>query len=384
MKLETLCNHQKPPILDPENRPLNTPIYQSVKFTFDKLSQVKELFTGERNGYFYSRYKNPTVEQLEQLLARAQNCEQGLACGSGVSAISTTLLSLLNQGDQVIYFIESYRPTRLIIEKILGKFGVSGVKLSLDDISGIEAAMKDPKTKLVIWESPSNPQVKVPDNESIVRLAKEHQVTTVLDNTFAGFHKNQDLEIDIYLHSLSKYAGGHGDVMGGVILSSRETIEKIHEYAVELGPVLDPHSAFLILRGMKTYQLRYDKQVENTSKVAHWLKKQDSIENIFYPEFTSPSREGQDFGTVLMFNLKDKSFNIERFIDRLNLFQLSASLGSTESLVAPALLFYGEDLSDAQREKAGIDHTSIRLSLGIEDCDDLIQDLKLGLRLLES
>ena len=380
MKLDTLTNHFRAPQLAAENRPLVPPIYQSVKFTFDKLSQVEELFAGDRKGYFYSRYKNPTVQQLEELLAKAQGTEAGLATSSGVGAISTTLFSLMKSGDQIVYFIESYRPTRLLIENTLSKFGVKGIKLSLDDIDGIEAAFKDSKTKFAIWESPSNPQVKVPDNGSIIDLAKKHKVCTILDNTFAGFHKNRDLDVDIYLHSLTKYAGGHGDVMGGVILSSDEIIQKIFVEAIEIGPVLDPHAAFLILRGMKTYQLRYDRQAENTKSIALWLSQQDFIERVFYPGFNQEQNPDSDFGTVVMFNLKDKSRKIEGIVDKLELFQLSASLGSTESLVAPALFFYGGDLSEAQRKKAGLDETSIRLSLGIEDCSDLIEDLKKALQ----
>ena len=380
MKIDTLANHFQIDAPKADNEPLVPPIYQSVKFTFDGFAKVKDLFEGRRDGYFYSRYKNPTVKQLEQLLAQAQGTESGLATGSGVAAISTALLSLLKSGDQIVYFIESYRPTRTIIENILGKFGVKGVKLSLDDMNGIENAFKQEETKFVIWESPTNPQLKTPNNRKIIQLAKEFGVTSILDNTFAGFHKNRDLDVDLYIHSLTKYACGHGDAMGGVILGSHSLIKTIHKDACELGPVLDPNSAYLILRGMKTYQLRYERQSQNASKLASWLSEQEPVEKVFFPTPNECSKD-EDLGTVLMFNLKDKEKAIEDVIDKLQLFTLSASLGSTESLVAPALYFYGGDLNPEQREKANLDRTSIRLSLGIENCDDLIQDLQQALHL---
>ena len=350
MDIDTFSNHQKAPELASDNHALVPPIYQSVKFTFDKMSQMKELFEGKRPGYFYSRFKNPTVDQLEQLLAKAQGTEMGIATSSGVAAISSCLFSLLKSGDKIVYFIESYKPTRILIEKILAKFGVEGIKLSLDDLDQMESAFQDQDCRYVIWESPTNPQVKIPQNQRIIELAKKHGVRTILDNTFAGFHKNRELDIDIYIHSLSKYASGHGDVMGGVILSRKQIIDEMFHDTVEIGSCLDPHAAYLILRGMRTYQLRYDKQAASAQTVAQWLTEHPKVEEVFYPGISAQPQK-IDNGTVLMFNLKDKESGVESIIDRLKLFTLSASLGSTESLAAPALYFYGGDLSPNKESK---------------------------------
>ncbi|SMF76375.1 trans-sulfuration enzyme family protein [Pseudobacteriovorax antillogorgiicola] len=383
MNLETLTNHFQLDPIPHDNRPLVSPIYQSVKFTFPKLADVKGLFEGQRPGYFYSRYRNPTVFELEQLLAKAQGTEAGLATSSGVGAISTALFSLLRQGDKIIYFIESYRPTRILIEKTLKKFGVEGIKLSLDDLDQINEAAALPETRFMIWESPTNPQLKVPNNKELVAIAQRHQLTTILDNTFAGFHKNQDLDVDLYIHSLTKYAGGHSDVMGGALLGREPVIREIFEHAVEIGSVLDPHAAFLILRGMKTYRLRYERQAQNALALAVWLQEQAQVGDVFYPGLDYLKDQlPTDGGTVVMFNFKNKSSSLEAFIDGLKLFTLSASLGSTESLVAPALYFYGMDLSEDQRQRARLDQTSVRLSLGIESIEDLKSDIAQSLAAL--
>lgn len=374
MHLETQINHQIQSPLPADNTPLVAPLYHSVKYTFEKFSSLKDLFGGDRDGYFYSRYRNPTVRQLENLLAQIQGTEDGLATSSGVGAIATTLFSCLKSGDRILYFIESYRPTRTLIETTLSKFGVIGVKLSLDQTDRIKEELAHPDTRMVIWESPTNPQLKIPNSAFIVQQAKAHGVTTVLDNTFGGFHKNKDLDVDIYIHSLTKYAGGHGDAMGGVILSSRSIIKSIHQDSVEFGNTMDPQGAFLILRGMKTYKLRYQRQAENAKVIATWLKSHPLVKDVFYPGLR-PDLAMEDGGTVLMFNLK-KAVPLEIILDKLNLFKLSASLGSTESLVAPALYFYGSDLSVQQQQQASLDETSLRLSLGIEHPDDLIADLE--------
>lgn len=374
MKDLTLTNHHPPRTLAKGNRPLVSPIQVSVKYTFDKMSDIRDLFTKKREGYFYSRFKNPTVDELERLLAKMQGEEAGLATASGIAAISSCLISLLRSGDQVVYFLESYKPTRYLIEKILKKFGVVGIKLSLDDHQGIARAFADEKTKVCIFESPTNPQLKVADVPFITKTAKDHDVITILDNTFAGFHKNKNCGVDYYIHSLTKFANGHGDSMGGVVLASHENIDRIFMDFVELGPTLDPQAANLILRGMRTYSLRYERQVENAVAVARFLRQHPLVGDVNYPD-----DHEIDSGTVICFNFKEKATRIDDFLDNLEIFQLCASLGSTESLVAPVIFFYGGDLSEEERKIVGIDPSSVRLSLGIEDKDDLIKDLSSAL-----
>ncbi|MCX6130531.1 MAG: PLP-dependent aspartate aminotransferase family protein [Proteobacteria bacterium] len=378
---ETRCNHLNTRLLAADNYPLVTPIYQSVKFAVEDFDELKRIFRNDRSGYFYSRHGNPTVAQLEELLAQLQGMESGLATSTGIAAIAGTLLGLLKAGDRLLYFIESYRPTRAMAEKILARMGVQLTRLSLDDHAGIKDALAMPNTRAVIFESMTNPQVRAPNIDFIVSEAQKHGVLTILDNTFAGFQSLKAPPTDIVIHSLTKFASGHGDVMGGVILSSEKLRRELEETMVLLGASLDPHAAFLILRGMKTYHLRRRAQCANALEIAAWLEQHPKVDAVSYPGLKSHTqhdifqRTYEDFGSMLLFSLKNKSFNIEPMVARGHLFKLAASLGSTESLITPALFFFAMYLSELERQRAGIDSTSIRLSIGIEDVNDLKADL---------
>jgi cystathionine beta-lyase/cystathionine gamma-synthase len=382
MAPETLCSHMETRLLPPDNYALATPIYQSVKFAVEDFDELKRIFRNERTGYFYSRHGNPTVAQLENLLAELQGHETGLATSTGIAAIAGTLLSLLKSGDRLVYFIESYRPSRVFAEKILRKMGVQLTRLSIDDKAGIQAALALPDTKAVIFESMTNPQVRAPDIDFICNAARQHKVLTILDHTFAGFQKLKAENCDVVIHSLTKFASGHGDVMGGVILTNKTLRQELEENMILLGATLDPHAAYLILRGMKTFHLRRRAQCENALAIAQWLEKHPKIANVSYPGLPShPQHEYfreayQDFGSMLLFSLKNKTYPIEEIVARGQLFKLAASLGSTESLITPALFFFAGDLTAEERVKAGIDATSIRLSIGIENVADLIRDLE--------
>jgi cystathionine beta-lyase/cystathionine gamma-synthase len=382
MAPETLCSHMETRLLPPDNYALATPIYQSVKFAVEDFDELKRIFRNERTGYFYSRHGNPTVAQLENLLAELQGQETGLATSTGIAAIAGTLLSLLKSGDRLVYFIESYRPTRVFAEKILRKMGVQLTRLSIDDKAGIQAALALPDTKAVIFESMTNPQVRAPDIDFICSIAKQHNVLTILDHTFAGIQKFEAAHCDVVIHSLTKFASGHGDVMGGIILTSKVLRHEFEENMILLGATLDPHAAYLILRGMKTFHLRRRAQCENALALAAWLEKHPKVDRVSYPGLPShPQHQHfretyQDFGSMLLFSLKNKNYPIEEMVARGQLFKLAASLGSTESLITPALFFFAGDLSAEERIKAGIDATSIRLSIGIESAEDLIRDLE--------
>ncbi len=382
MAPETLCNHMETRLLPPDNYALSTPIYQSVKFAVEDFEELKRIFRNERTGYFYSRHGNPTVNQLEELLAELQGQEAGIATSTGIAAIAGTLMSLFRSGDRLVYFVESYRPTRVFAEKILRKMGVQLTRLSIDDHAGIKAALALPDTKAIIFESMTNPQVRAPDIDFIVTEAKKHGVLTILDHTFAGFQRLKTADCDVVIHSLTKFASGHGDVMGGVILTSKALRQEFEEYLILLGATLDPHAAFLILRGMKTFHLRRKAQCENALTVAQWLAKHPKVDQVSYPGLPEHPQHAhfkeayQDFGSVLLFNLKNKDYVLDDIVARGQLFKLAASLGSTESLITPALFFFAGDLSAEERVKAGIDPTSIRLSIGIENSMDLVNDLQ--------
>ncbi len=382
MKSPTLVNHPALVNLPADNYPLVEPIYQTVKFSFDDPKQIENLFLGQRSGFFYGRIANPSVQQLADTLAQVQGRDAALCVASGVAAINTVLFSLLKQGDHVLMFLESYKPTRQIVGGLLKKFGVSSTVLSILDIAGIERELQKQPTRLMIFESPTNPVLRIADLTHITRLCRRYGVVSVLDNTFAGIHNHGQFDIDVFVHSLTKFVGGHGDVLGGAIISNKNLIDTFQKTLIDVGPCMDPHAAHLFMRGLKTYFIRYERQCANAQKIAAWLEQQKTIQRVFYPGLASHPQHAlaktqmHDFGAMISVDLKntnrDEMFNV---ISRLKLFQLAASLGSTESLIAPSKILYGYDLDDSQRKIAGIEETTLRLSIGIEDVDDLIADL---------
>ena len=381
MKNDTFVNH--PPTIDvpADNRPLVAPIYQSVKFSFDDATETLRYSRGERAGFFYSRSANPTLKQLELLLARLQGRDDCLLVGSGVATIAAAVLALCKQGDHVLAFIESYGPTRYLVQHVLAKFGVTHTLLSIEDREGIERALTQTRTRLALFESPTNPVTKIADIEHLTAHARRTGCLTVMDNTFAGFHNHGGFDIDVYLHSLTKYASGHGDVMGGAIIARKELIAAMRKDIVSMGPTLDPHAAFLIQRGMRTYFLRYERQCANALAVSRFLRDHAMVQRVFYPGLESHPQHGlaarqmSDFGAVVSFEMRGGYDEGNRFAEALALFSIAASVGSTESLVLPALLLGGQEYTPEQRAASLIGPGTVRLSIGIEDAQDLLSDL---------
>lgn len=386
MKDNTRVNHPPAVHVPADNRPLVAPIYQSVKFTFDNVGETIRLLRNEREGFFYSRSSNPTLRQLELLLAQLQGRDDCLVVGSGVASIAACLLSLCKQGDHVLLFVESYAPTRYLVRHLLAKYAVTHTLLSIEDLTGIERVLREIPTRLVIFESPTNPVTKIADVEHLVAHARRAGCLTVLDNTFAGFHNHGAYDIDIFLHSLTKYASGHGDVMGGAIIARRQLIAQMRKDIGSMGPTLDPHAAFLIQRGMRTYFLRYERQCANALKVSQFLQDQPRVKRVFYPgakahpQHALAQRQMRDFGTVVTFELDGGFEPSGRFVEALRYFSLSASVGSTESLVMPPQLLAVDEFNAAERAASLITAGTVRLSIGLEDAEDLIADLRDALR----
>ncbi|MEE8542910.1 MAG: PLP-dependent transferase, partial [Gammaproteobacteria bacterium] len=237
-------------------------------------------------------------------------------------------------------------------------------------------------TKLLIFEAPTNPLLQVPDIPAIVALAKQHGVTTVLDNTFAGLHNHGQYEIDYYVHSLTKYASGHGDVMGGAVISNEANISKLKPWAINMGATMYPGVAFLILRGLRTYYLRYRRHSETALVLAEYLQGRSHVKRVFYPGladdpgYALAQQQMDDCGGVLSFDLDADEEQAWAFIDALELFLTTSSVGSTESLVAPVKLYFAGDLTDEEITRAGIADGTVRLSVGLEHPDDLVADLE--------
>ncbi|HEY4444144.1 MAG TPA: PLP-dependent aspartate aminotransferase family protein [Steroidobacteraceae bacterium] len=385
MKNNTLVNHPPAVPMPADNRPLVAPIYQSVKFSFDDTGETLRYLRGGREGFFYSRTSNPTLTQLQLLLAQLQGREDCLLTGSGVATIAASLLSLCKQGDHILAFVESYGPTRYIVQHLMAKFGVAHTLLSIEDLDGIERVLSHTPTRLVVFESPTNPVTKIADIEHLTAHARRAGALTVLDNTFAGFHNHGAYDIDIFLHSLTKYASGHGDVMGGAIIARRELIAEMRKDVVSMGPTLDPHAAFLIQRGMRTYFLRYERQCANALASSQFLKSHPRVKTVHYPgldshpQHTLARRQMSDFGAVVTIELDGGFEQGARFAEALQLFSMSASVGSAESLVMPPQLLAGHEFTPEQRAASLITRGTVRLSIGLEDAADLVQDLRQAL-----
>jgi cystathionine beta-lyase/cystathionine gamma-synthase len=385
MKKSTRVNHPPAVELPSDNHSVVAPIYQSVKFEFDSLEETERFLRGERSGFFYTRASNPTTRQLELLLAELQGRDDCLVAASGVGAISQTLLALTKQGDHIICFTETYNPTRYLIRRLLARFGVTHTMLSIEDMAGVENALAANKTRLLVFESPTNPLTKVADIAALTRMAQSAGALTLMDNTFAGFHQHGEFEVDLFLHSLTKYASGMGDVMGGAVIGRSDLIRGMRTDFGTLGGTLDPHAAFLILRGLKTYFVRYQAESANAMRVAELLASHPEVARVHYPGLaTHPQhelarRQMKDFGTIVTFDLKGGAEAGGRFAGALKLFALTASLGSTESLVMAPQMMRGRDLTAEQLRVSGLTEGTVRLSVGLEDVDDLLDDVNQAL-----
>ncbi len=381
MKGRSRVNHPPEVGLAADNRPLVAPIHQTVKFAFETLEETLRASRGERDGYIYTRTSNPTTRQLEMLLAELQQRDDCIALGSGIAAVSACLLALLRGGDHMLCFFESYGPSRQLIQGMLGRFGIEHTMLSIEDDAEIERVLASRPTRLVYFESPTNPITRIADIAHITRVAHAHGALTVLDNTFAGFHNHGQYGVDVFVHSLTKYASGHGDVMGGAIIARTELVRAMRRETILLGPVLDPHAAFLVMRGMKTYYLRYEAQAASAARIAAFLDAHPAVERVHYPGLPRHPRHAlargqmREFGSIVAFDLVGGSDSVRVFADALEFFAITPSLGSVESLMMPPQLLRARGLDAGQMARSGIGEGTVRLSIGIEDTDDLIGDL---------
>lgn len=377
--LSTNLNHPPKVEIKSGNTPLNSPIYQSAKFDIAQGTSYSEQF-------IYSRVSNPTLRELELTLAEAQGQEDCVVVSSGMAAISGVFLTLLKTGDHVISFRETYKPARIFIHDFLNKFGISSSILSLNNLASVKSAIVPGKTKIIYFESPSNPNLSIADITKLKVIAQKNNILLILDATFAGLHQHTDCGIDLFVHSLTKFANGHGDLIAGSISGSKKLITRIRFAITSLGATLDPHTAFLIQRGLKTYELRYQRQTETAQKVAEFLEAHPKVKKVYYPglkshpEYKLAKKQMSDMGAIVSFEIIPKvAKNAVEFCHRLNFFHFTVSVGSTESLINPTHTFFADDLSTKDKEEMGLNAYSLRLSIGLEHEDDLIEDLRKAL-----
>ena len=338
-------------------------------------------------GYEYSRTANPTRDALEKKLAALENAKFALAFSSGLAAEASILLALLQSGDHVIAFDDLYGGTKRLFNSVFQKFGIDFDYVDARDTNNVRKAIK-PKTKLIWLETPTNPLLKLCDIKEISEVAKEKNILVVVDNTFASpfFQKPLDLGADIVVHSTTKYIAGHSDVVGGaVMVSNDELFEKLKFVQNAVGAIQSPFDSYLVIRGIKTLAIRMRTHEENAKAVAYFLENHPKVKRVIYPGLEShpqhelAKKQMSGFGGIVTFEIKGGLPAAKKFLERLNIFLLAESLGGVESLAEHPATMTHASIPKEELDKIGITEGLIRLSVGIEDKDDLINDLEQAL-----
>jgi len=366
---------------------ITTPIVQTSTYTFENTRDLVDymearLWGDEIEREEYGRYGNPTIAAVEAKLANLDSGEAACLFSSGMAAVTTTLLSLLSAGSHVIMTDDCYRRTRQFVTKFLARYGVEATQVPMGDYEAMEAAIR-PHTKVILSESPTNPYLRVLDLKKLVAIAKKHNLKTIVDSTFATPINQRPLEfgVDFVVHSATKYLGGHNDLLAGVVIGSNYMISAIREMRGILGDVSDPQTAYLLLRGLKTLELRVQRQNETADQIAHFLAKHPAVRRVYYPglishpDYEVAIEQMSGFGGVVSFELETDLEGTGHFIDQLQIPYIGPSLGGVESLVEQVALVSYYELSSEERAAIGISDSLVRLAVGIESVDDLLADL---------
>jgi cystathionine gamma-synthase len=366
---------------------ITTPIYQTSTYWFEKSAQLQALQEGRDQRDEYGRYSNPTWRAVERKLCDLEGAEEAVLFSSGMCAATTLFLALLPKGGHLVVTSDCYRRTHQFIQNYLTKLDVEATVIEPADTDALTNALRD-DTTLFFTESPTNPYMRVIDLPKAAEIAHARGAKVVIDATFATplGHRPLDHGADFVVHSATKYLGGHNDLLAGVVLGSSEDIKPVREAAGVLGGVLDAHSAYLLLRGLKTLSLRMEKHNTNALEVARWLERHSAVRSVWYPgleshpDHATAGRLMQGFGGVVTFDVEADFEGTCRFVDACKIPYIAASLGGVESLIEmPALISYW-DLKPEQRRELGVPDSLVRLSCGIEDADDLIADLEQALK----
>ena len=374
---------------------LTTPIFQTATYTFASTAEVLEFVTAHDAGRptgreEYSRYGNPTVNAVERKLAALDGGDDAVLYASGMAAITSVLLASLPTGGHIVMTDDCYRRTRQFCETYLSRLGIQTTIVPMGDYHALEAAIHPGKTRYIISESPTNPYLRVADLKRIAEIARQNRVLTLIDSTFATPVNQRPLEwgIDLVVHSATKYLAGHNDLLAGVVVGRSGLIQALREARGVLGSVVDPQNAFLLERGLKTLALRVGQQNATAQAVAEYLEQHPKVERVWYPGLPShPDHEVataqmSGFGGVVSFEVTGTLEDTSRFIDALRIPYISPSLGGVESLVIqPAIITY-HDLSAEERAALGIKDNLVRFSIGIEDVNDILEDLEQALAAL--
>ncbi len=360
-----------------------TPIYQTSTFSFKNAQHGADCFAGKSDGYIYTRIGNPTINAFEEAMAELENGFGGVATSSGMAAVSSVYFALLGAGKHIVCSGSVYGPSRGVLERDFSRFGVEMTFVDTSDLAQIENAIQDNTTVLYI-ETPTNPTMQLTDLKAASELAHKHGITVVVDNTFSSPYLQNPLNLgcDVVLHSVTKYINGHADIVGGVIVAKEEEMyKKIRGSMVYLGGNMDPHQAFLTHRGLKTLSIRMEKAEENAMKVAEYLENHPKVDWILYPGLKShPQHElakeqMSGFSSMISFGLKGGLDAGKVVMDNVHLALLAVSLGGVESLIQHPASMTHAGMTKEAREAADITDGLVRFSVGIENVEDIIEDL---------
>lgn len=360
------------------------PIYQTSTFAFESAQDGADCFAGVKPGYMYTRIGNPTVKALERQIALLEHACDSVAVASGMAAVSTVYLGLLNAGDHVVSSSAVYGASRVLMEQHMSRFGVESTYVNTADIEAVKAAMR-PNTKMLYVETPANPTMEISDIEACAEIAHKAGALLVVDNTFCSPYLSNpiDLGADVVLHSITKFINGHADIVGGVVAAKEpEVYAKLRNAMVNFGGNMDPHQAYLVIRGLKTLGIRVDRAQENAQKVAAFLSTCPQVEWVKYPglethpQYDLAKKQMKGPGTMISFSLKGGIEAGRTLMDNVKMAILAVSLGGVETLIQhPASMTHSKVPKEA-RESAGITDGLVRFSVGIENVEDIINDLK--------
>ncbi|WP_419149281.1 trans-sulfuration enzyme family protein [Pseudoalteromonas 'SMAR'] len=383
LKDDSQCIHGPNHFDDPHGA-LTSPLYQTSTFHFKDAAQGAARFAGEEGGYIYTRLGNPTTRELEEKVAQLEGMEDAAATATGMGAVSAAVLSFLQQGDHLIASSALYGCSFALFAHMLPKFGIEVTFVDLTDEKALQQAVQS-NTKMLFAETPINPNMTVLDLAMLGAVAKKHSLLFVVDNTFMTplLQKPVNYGADLIVHSATKYLNGHGDVVAGLVCGSSEHIETIKLTVLkDIGATISPHDAWLINRGLKTLALRVQRHCQNAQAVAEFLQAHPKVNQVYYPGL--PSHPGYKFlgeqmkgaGGVIAFELDGNLEQGERFINSTELCTLAVSLGDPETLIQHPASMTHSPYTPEERLAAGISDGLIRISVGLEDVDDIIEDLK--------
>jgi len=360
------------------------PIYQTSTFGFESAEEAAKCFAGESDGYIYTRIGNPTINALERQIATLENGYGAIAVSSGMAAVTTIYLALLSYGDHIVSTDAIYGPSRGVMEKQFIRFGFQSTYINTTNIENIEKAIR-PNTKVIYIETPSNPTMDIADLKAVAEIARKQGCLLVVDNTFCSPYLQNPLDLgaDIVFHSMTKFINGHADIVAGIIISKEKCLyDKLRTMMINLGCNMDPHQAYMVLRGLKTLSIRIDRATENAEKVAVFLENHPKVAWIKYPglkshpQYELGKQQMKLSGSMISFGLQGGYEAAKILMNNVHLAMLAVSLGGIETLIQhPASMTHAK-VSKEDKQKSGITDDLIRLSVGIEDVDDIISDLK--------